>query len=245
MRVLLIDDDPDDRRLAARILGRELDSAEIVQIGQKSELEAALRIPEAPALAVTDYALNWSDGLEVFQRIRAAYPQCPVIAFTGVGDEALAVELTKAGVDDYVIKSDRDQLGAAARTAIERAAARQENEQVEVRYRELFRSVPVGMYQCTRSGELVAGNPALVALLGLSSEDDLRGANLKSHIEPQDAFPPEEAGDKPWTSEVRLNRADGGTIQAIHTIQPIRMGADVGYVGALTDVSPLAGGSSE
>jgi ActR/RegA family two-component response regulator len=43
----------------------------------------ALQDSSEPSLAVTDYALNWSDGLSVFQRVRAAYPHCRVIVFTG------------------------------------------------------------------------------------------------------------------------------------------------------------------
>ncbi len=115
MRVFVIDDDPDDRRLAARALSQDLDAPEIVEIGDERALEMALRGPAAPALAVMDYTLGWTDGFAVFQRIRTAYPQCPVIVFTGVGDETLAVELLKAGVDDYVVKHGRRRLGEAVR----------------------------------------------------------------------------------------------------------------------------------
>jgi DNA-binding response OmpR family regulator len=115
MRVLIIDDDPDDRRLATRALRQDFDLLDIVEIGDDSALETALQDPAVPSLAVTDYALNWSDGLAVFQRIRTAYPNCPVIVFTGVGDESLAVELLKAGVDDYVVKHGRRRLGEAVR----------------------------------------------------------------------------------------------------------------------------------
>jgi DNA-binding response OmpR family regulator len=124
MRVLLIDDDPDDRWLAARALSREFAAAEIVEIGDDSALDEALQEPDEPALAITDYALHWSDGLGVFERIRAVHPRCPVIVFTGVGDETLAVQLLKAGVDDYVVKHGPRPLGEAAREVVENAAKR-------------------------------------------------------------------------------------------------------------------------
>src|SRR3712207_2403528 len=123
MRVLLIDDDPDDRWLAARTLSQALASPQLVEIGDDGALETALQDPCEPALAVTDYALNWSDGLSVFQRIRAAYPHCPVIVFTGVGDETLAVQLLKAGVDDYVVKHGPRDVGEAAKEALGAAPA--------------------------------------------------------------------------------------------------------------------------
>ena len=83
------------------------------------------RIAAHPENAAQDYTLGWTDGFAVFQRIRTAYPQCLVIVFTGVGDETLAVELLKAGVDDYVVKHGRRRLGEAAQEAIGRAAERQ------------------------------------------------------------------------------------------------------------------------
>ena len=124
MRVLLIDDDPDDRWLAARALRHDLTSAEIVVIGDDNALKLALQDHTEPALAITDYALQWSDGLTVFRRIKAVYPHCPVIVFTGVGDETLAVELLKAGIDDYVVKHGPRLLGEAAQEALYTAAER-------------------------------------------------------------------------------------------------------------------------
>jgi DNA-binding response OmpR family regulator len=121
VRVLLVDDDPDDRWLAARSLSQALASPQIVEIGDDGALETALQDSSEPALAVTDYALDWSDGLSVFQRVRAVYPHCPVIVFTGVGDETLAVQLLKAGVDDYLVKHGPRDLGEAALAAIKSA----------------------------------------------------------------------------------------------------------------------------
>ena len=135
MRVLLIDDDPKDRGLAADTLSRDLSSAEIVEIGDDTALELALQGPMEPALAITDYALTWSDGFAVFRRIKTTYPLCPVIVFTGVGDETLAVELLKAGVDDYVVKHGPRPLGEAAREALDATAERHWGFRPDVRRR--------------------------------------------------------------------------------------------------------------
>ncbi len=122
--MLVVDDDPDDRALAARALKSELDGAEIVEIGDESSLSDALRELAAPALAVTDHALGWTDGFTVFARIKAAYPDCPVVMFTGVGDEEVAVAAMKAGFADYLIKTRLKRLGTAARAVMERASGR-------------------------------------------------------------------------------------------------------------------------
>ena len=118
MRILLIDDDPDDRRLAARVLRQDLGSSDIVEIGTDAELAVELQGPAEPVLVVSDYLLGWADAFDVLQRVRGVYPACPVIVFTGMGDEELAARFITAGANGYVDKRDLKRLGEAARQAI-------------------------------------------------------------------------------------------------------------------------------
>jgi CheY-like chemotaxis protein len=119
MRVLVIDDDPDDRTLAARELKRALNLAEVVEVGTNTALEAELHGSEEPALVVTDYLLGWTDGFDVMLRVRAIYPQCPIIVFTSVVDKTLAARLLNAGANSYIVKSCRKRLGEVAREILE------------------------------------------------------------------------------------------------------------------------------
>jgi two-component sensor histidine kinase len=75
---------------------------------------------------VTDLDLRWSSGRDVFAVTKARYPTCPIVMFTGSGDETTAVELMKSGLDDYVVKSARQlpRLRASLRIAIEAARTR-------------------------------------------------------------------------------------------------------------------------
>ncbi len=124
-RVLVIDDNPDDRQLVRREAEALFPSAEIVELAGKAELEAALA-ERAPDLVVTDLDLRWGSGREVFALARAVHPEVPVVMFTNSGDETTAVELMKAGLDDYVIKSARQlpRLRASLRIAVEGARNR-------------------------------------------------------------------------------------------------------------------------
>ncbi len=72
-------------------------------------------------LAVTDYALSWSDGLAVLQDLKQRYPDRPVIMFTDNGNEEIAVAALKAGADDYVRRTPEniERLLAALRHAVE------------------------------------------------------------------------------------------------------------------------------
>ena len=137
LRVMLGDDNPQDRLLISRALKKEFPEVEVRDVADAAILAAALEKPDFD-LVVTDYRLRWSDGLTVLLSVKGRAPECPVIMVTATGSEEIAVEAMKAGLDDYVLKSTRHRarLPAAVRLALERAAQRR-----SVRYaQELARS---------------------------------------------------------------------------------------------------------
>jgi two-component sensor histidine kinase len=75
---------------------------------------------------VTDYDLRWIDGFAIFDRVKAAHPNCNAIMVTGTGNEDLAVRAMKAGFDDYVVKGRNQlkRLALTARLVVERGQAR-------------------------------------------------------------------------------------------------------------------------
>ena len=104
-RLLLIDDNPDDRALTIRELKKEFE----IQVKEIADAEGFADALEEGNfdLVITDYQLIWGNGLEILGQIKARYPDCTVIMFTGTGSEEIAVEAMKNGLDDYVIKSPR------------------------------------------------------------------------------------------------------------------------------------------
>src|SRR3569832_443668 len=56
-----------------------------------------------------DYHLPGDNGLTILNFVRAAGIATPIIMLTGIGDERLAVEMIKAGANDYLHK---DKLNA-------------------------------------------------------------------------------------------------------------------------------------
>ncbi|MFP5285639.1 MAG: response regulator [Thermoanaerobaculia bacterium] len=134
MRILLIDDNPDDRALALRALERDFPDFQAEEVRDPGELAWALEAGGFAAV-VTDYQLHWSDGITVLRSVKERYPDCPVIMFTSSGTEEVAVEAMKSGLDDYVVKSLRSyvRLPFALRTALRRAAERREIDQERAR----------------------------------------------------------------------------------------------------------------
>lgn len=125
MRILVIDDNPDDRQLEMREVFALFPEAEVLELTNFAAFEVALDAA-TPDLVLTDLDLRWANGREVLQAVKARYPLCPVVMFTGTGNETIAVELMKAGLDDYVVKSPRQlpRLRTSLKIAVELANSR-------------------------------------------------------------------------------------------------------------------------
>jgi len=178
LHILHIDDDPDDRALVARELRGLIPDINVVEVADPTTLATALDRGGFD-LVITDYYLRWGNGLEILHRIRKAHPSIPVIMFTGTGNEEVAVEAMKAGVRDYILKTPNHfkTLGGAVQrvlrgTSLERAIS------AEARYKELFDTVPVGLFRSTPKGEILDANAACLEMTGFTSLDELLSHNF-------------------------------------------------------------------
>ena len=106
LRVLLIDDNPDDRALVERELRLRIEQVEVRHISDAAALSEALDAGGFD-VAVTDYRLRWTVGTEVLREVKRRHPQVPVVMFTGSGNEEVAVEAMKEGLDDYITKTPK------------------------------------------------------------------------------------------------------------------------------------------
>ena len=125
IRVLLVDDDPNDRDVAVRHLRRAFADPVVTVVDDQAALDRALRRATFD-LVITELHLGWTGGLVVLRSAKVSMPDVPVIMFTGSGNEEIAIEAMKAGLDDYVRKTGMGaiRLTGAAQGAIERAKAR-------------------------------------------------------------------------------------------------------------------------
>ena len=188
LKILIVDDNPDDRALARREIGREFPNSQFRQAITAQELTQA--IGSMPFdLVITDYQLRWSDGISVLLAVKMRWPDCPVIMFTGSGNEDIAVQAMKAGLDDYVLKSPRHyaRLASAVHMALERAKQRKALHEAERRFQSLFDEVPVGLFRVGRDGRVVDANPALMEMLGYPDRESLAPIRaIKFFAEPKE-----------------------------------------------------------
>ncbi|MBI2078936.1 MAG: response regulator [Euryarchaeota archaeon] len=102
-KVLVIDDDPVIRSLLRKLLELSKVPYEIREAVDAASARRALEGDRFDCL-VLDHLLPDMSGLDFLRWFRVKDRHTPVVVFTGMGDESLAVEMMKAGATDYLSK---------------------------------------------------------------------------------------------------------------------------------------------
>ncbi len=100
-QVLVVDDDETVASVVVEYLDRAGHEAEHVSDGQHALDRVAGSVPD---LVVLDLMLPGVDGLEVCRRIRAQWPDLPVIMLTALAEAEDRIAGLEVGADDYVTK---------------------------------------------------------------------------------------------------------------------------------------------
>jgi two-component system, NtrC family, response regulator HydG len=150
-RILVVDDEEPIRKGLARViagLGHEVEVAE--------SAEEALRLATSftPDLVITDLQLPGRSGLDLIADLKDHGIESTPVVLTAHGSIDSAVEATRRGVYDYLVKPiEPDRLATVIMKGLERASMRQE---VLLLRREMIRS---GRFQ-----QLVGKSPRMLEL---------------------------------------------------------------------------------
>ena len=100
-KILLIDDDPGIRDTLQRVLVGE--GCQVVMESRGDEGLARAR-KETFNVVITDLKMPGLGGLELVKELHAAQPRLPIILVTAFGTTQTAIEATKLGAYDYLLK---------------------------------------------------------------------------------------------------------------------------------------------
>lgn len=121
LRVLMVEDQPDDAELEQRALRRaDLDCTALVVDTEAAFREALQTF--SPQVILCDYSLPSFSGEAALDIATAVVPEVPFIFVSGVLGEERAVELLKRGAADYILKDRLIRLGPAVRSELAAAA---------------------------------------------------------------------------------------------------------------------------
>lgn len=99
--VLIVDDDAQLRQSFARLLGEEGYEVRVASSGEAGVSAIKEKLPD---LVVMDVRMPGMDGIEALQQIQGIDSKLPVVIMTAFGTTETAIEATKQGAFDYVLK---------------------------------------------------------------------------------------------------------------------------------------------
>ena len=171
IRVLVVEDDDDQRRLVASILrSRRYRVAEAASLATAREQLATTPVD----LVLSDWKLPDGDGTELLREVHSERPEVAFITVTAYGTIARAVEAIRLGADDYLSKPfERQALLLAIEKVLRARRLEDENRRLTEELGERDRLVDLvgsasSMQRLFRRVEKLAATDAIILLTGES-----------------------------------------------------------------------------
>ncbi|TFG35980.1 MAG: PAS domain S-box protein [Nitrospirales bacterium] len=183
LRILHLEDNPDDVELVRKTIAAQGIEAGIVDVENRADFINAL-VKGGYDLVLADYTLPSFDGLSALAIARAKFPFLPFIFVSGTMGEEKAVETLKHGATDYVLKTHLTRLVPSIMRALreaEECAGRKKAQEAlldsEKRYRTIVENITDALYMHDFKGNIIDVNENACRLLRYKREE-LIGTNL-------------------------------------------------------------------
>ena len=125
LKALIVDDSPQDADLLVRQLHRDGFDTDWARIDNAAALHAALA-QEGWDVILCDFSMPGFGGPEALQILHASGKDIPFILVTGAIGEEAAVDMMKAGAQDFVLKDRVSRLGPVLRRELREAQGRRQ-----------------------------------------------------------------------------------------------------------------------
>ena len=180
VRVVVIDDsEVDAELLRLRLQGMYPSLTEIHWVREPARVldEIATHRPD---LVITDYHIPGYDLVAAVTEIRVRWPTLPVLVMSGLVGEEAAIQVLKAGANDFLAKSRSERLPMViARELAEAHAARtrirlQANLEIQRRLNEaIIDQMPAGLWILSPAGVIERTNRHAAAMMGGAPRIDI------------------------------------------------------------------------
>ena len=231
LHVLVIEDSENDAELLLDEI-REAGYEPKAERTQTAEGLSAALARHTWDVILCDYVMPQFSAPDALQLVRAKNPDIPFIVVSGVYGEETAVEMMKAGANDYLVKSNLSRLAPAVQRELDAAQARHARAQAETHAKYLaaiVESSDDAIYGMKLDGTVVSWNRAAERVYGFRA-GEIIGRNV-SILYPDerldeliDTMERIRRGDHVGRSETARLRKGGRLVPVSVTVSPMKNG---------------------
>lgn len=177
--VLLVEDNSSDATLLKSVLSKDF-NVTLRQVENERNYRQELE-NKKPDIILSDYTLPGFDGMQALLIRNKLSPKLPFILVTGSLNEETAVNVMKAGADDYILKENPKRLAPAIDSALKKMEIIKAKEAAEEKAFQLSRAVeqsPISIVITDLQGNIEYVNPKFTELTGYKP-DEVVGKNPK------------------------------------------------------------------
>jgi two-component system, cell cycle sensor histidine kinase and response regulator CckA len=246
LRLLIVEDNPDDAELFLRELRRAGFDPEWSRVETEPDFLAALQNP--PEIILSDYSMPHFSGLRALELLRASGRDIPFILISGTVGEDVAVQAMRDGASDYLLKDRPARLASAVRRALAETQQRAERHQAEAAQAQLAAIVTSSadaIIGKDLNGIITSWNRGAEGIFGYTTTEMVGSSILR--LIPADRQDEEDRilrtirqGESVEHFETLRQTKDGRLIEVSVTASPIR-----NAIGEVTGVSKVARDISE
>ncbi|MFZ2147746.1 MAG: ATP-binding protein [Sedimentisphaerales bacterium] len=219
VNILLVDDDPQDRRLVEVTLARTNPHTQynVETAGTLSEGTRRLSNGSYDVLLL-DLNLPDSSGIDTIQQAQDTNSDASIIVLTGLDDEEMGLEAIRRGAEDYLIKGKALEhiLVRTIRYSLERKRVRQRLTETENRFRSVVQTAGSAIFLLSPEYRILEWNEQAEHLYGRQRQEVLNKDYLR-------LFVPEEIRDRVAADMKKV--LSGKTIKSLENSIHIRDGS--------------------
>jgi PAS domain S-box-containing protein len=187
LRVLLVEDSESDAAIVLRLLSKAGYLVDAKRVDAPAQYQSALTLEDWD-IVISDYTLPQFNAPAALSLLHTINVDIPFIVVSGNIGEDVAVEMMKAGANDYLMKGNLSRLAPAVDRELRDAQIRRENRQVEealreseAQYRAVTESAVDAILIADHEGIIVSCNPGAQMLFGYTFPE-MMGRSIKKII---------------------------------------------------------------
>ena len=250
LRVLIVEDSPDDALMILRELRRDGYDVTYEQVDTAEAMAVALD-KQIWDIILSDHVMPQFNSLAALKLLQEKGLDLPFIIVSGMIGEETATEAMKAGAHDYIMKNNLRRLVPAIRRELGETRVRRAHKQAEEalreseqKYRELADLLPQIVFELDDRGYFTYANHYGLESSGYTMQDLEKGINAIQVFVPEDRDRVKEnmlkvlRGATSGPTEYMALRKDGSTFPVIVYSSPVvRENKIVGLRGIAVDIT--------